>query len=154
MFPRLSHLSLGFLGSFLRGEDPAAPGRREDGLAGPATRHQPSLSCLPAGEEGRAEEQQRTGQLGIWPCGLCFLPSPINGSTPIPPALPSSSSSNPKDRWGPVERNVTTVKALSSGSRVRGSQLRSPRPGQSLMSSLVSARLGLERVSVRGGGAR
>lgn len=122
--------------------------------------HQPSRSCLPApsssGQERRGRLKGRggcrMGQFVIWPLGLCFLLSPLSCSTPLPPHLPSSSSSNPKDRWGLAGRNVTTVKALSSGNTVRGSQLCPPRPGQSLMSSLVSARPGLKRGSVKEGG--
>lgn len=97
---------------------PLEPGS-VDKLAGPTTPYQPSLSCLlPTGRGGagcRTAEDSRTRQFVIWPLGLCFFPSHISCSIPIPLHLPSSSSSNPKDRWGPAGRNVTTLKALSSG---------------------------------------
>lgn len=116
--------------------------RKEGGRAP----HQPSLPCLPPGGEGRAREEQRTvgqGCLSSGPLGCASFP-PHQLLNTHPPGLPSSSSSSPKDRWGLAGRNVTTVKALSSGNRVWGSQLCPPRPGRSLMSGLVSARLGLK----------
>lgn len=102
----------------------------------------PAQPVLPAaGRRGavlkrnRGREDRAACHLALW----AVLPSPrISHSPPIPPGLSSSSSSSPKDRWGLAGRNVTTVRALSSGNRVRGSQLCPPRPGQSLMSGLVS----------------